>query len=200
MITSIEIIYESESFGALNKPPLIHSTGKNSIEELLGNRGALVQRLDYETSGVMLFEKTPCLKELIKEKKIEKSYLCILSGVLKMETIISGYLGSRYRGSKKVTYSKTKKPRFSFFETKITPLKTCDNKTLVRATTTTGLRHQVRVSCSKAGFPLLGDKLYGGSSELYPFFLHAESVLFPDGLKITAPDRTDLDSLLYSKP
>ena len=196
MITSIKIIYDSKNFGALYKPPLIHSTGKNSIEELLGDKGTLVQRLDYETSGVMLFEKEPYLKKLIKEKKIEKTYLCILNGILKSETIISGYLGSRYRGSKKVSYSKTKKPRFSFFETKITPVSTSNNKTLARATTSTGLRHQVRVSCSKAGFPLLGDALYGGGADSYPFFLHAESVVFPDGLKITAPDRIDLDSLL----
>lgn len=196
MTISIKIIYDSKDFGALYKPPLIHSTGKNSIEELLGDRGKLVQRLDYETSGVMLFEKEPCLKNLIKEKKIEKSYLCILKGELKREAIISGYLGSRYRGSKKVSYSKTKKQRFSFFETKITPVSTRNNKTLARATTNTGLRHQVRVSCSKAGYPLLGDALYGGGTESYPFFLHAESVLLPDGLKITAPDRIDLDSLL----
>jgi 23S rRNA-/tRNA-specific pseudouridylate synthase len=185
MTTSIEIIYETQTFGALNKPPLIHSTGKDSVEEWLGERGKLVQRLDFETSGVMLFEKTPCLKDLIKRKLIIKNYLCLVSGKLSKPVLVGGYLGSRYRGSKKVSYSKTKKDRFREFETKITPIKLIGKNTLVSAETRTGLRHQVRASCAIVGHPLVGDFLYGGGKSVYPFFLHAESVILPDGLVIT---------------
>lgn len=185
MTTSIDIIYDSPTFGALNKPSLIHSTGKDSVEEWLGDRGKLVQRLDFETSGVMLFEKTPCLKDLIRKKLILKTYLCLIEGKLSKPISVEGYLGSRYRGSKKVSYSKTKKDRFRPFETKITPVEIIGENSLVRAETTTGLRHQVRISCASAGHPLVGDSLYGGDKSLYPFFLHAESVILPDGLKIT---------------
>lgn len=191
MTTSIEIIYDSPTFGALNKPPLIHSTGKGSVEEWLGNRGKLVQRLDFETSGVMLFEKTPCLKDLIKRKLIIKNYLCLVSGKLSKPVLAAGYLGSRYRGSKKVSFSKTKKDRFREFETKITPIKLVGENTLVRAETNTGLRHQVRVSCAIMGYPLVGDYLYGENKSLYPFFLHAESVILPDGLVITCHRNPD---------
>lgn len=188
MTTSIKLIYECESFGALDKPPLFHSTGKNSVEEWLGDRGRLIQRLDFETSGVMLFEKVSCLKKLFQEKKILKTYLCLLSGELKKEIIISGYLGNRYRGSKKITYSQRKKERYRFFETKISPIKIKSGKTLARAETKTGLRHQVRVSCSISGHPLVGDFLYGGRKEVYPFFLHAEKVILPNGLTISSND------------
>jgi len=56
----------------------------------------------------------------------------------------------------------------------------------------TGRTHQLRVHCASAGFPILGDPVYGRGSSSVPTHLHARSIALPSrgshpALTVTAP-------------
>ncbi len=76
--------------------------------------------------------------------------------------------------------------------------------TIVAVTPRTGSRHQIRVHLADAGFPIVGDHLYGGpeTAALAPgrFWLHLGSLALDSPasghIKVTAPLPADLTSLI----
>jgi 23S rRNA-/tRNA-specific pseudouridylate synthase len=77
--------------------------------------------------------------------------------------------------------------------------------TLLKVVTRTGVTHQVRVHLAHSGFPVVGDKFYGGKTtfpELQDrFFLHAHRVFIPEiidreGLSLVAPLPDELQKIL----
>lgn len=191
MPQSINIIFENDDFLVINKPSFIHSTGDGSIQEVLTKEypssaslpeAGMLQRLDFETSGALAIAKTfnglNNWKTAYQNGEITKKYLLLVEGFLPKPKEISGYFGSRYRGSKKVSFSETEKKRFLFASTKFETFKTGNNVSLLLATTTQGRRHQVRASAAELEFPLIGDELYGGGKADRPFFLHAYEIEF----------------------
>lgn len=191
MLQSINIIFENDDFLVINKPSLIHSTGEGSIQEELTKEfpssaalpeAGMLQRLDHETSGALAVAKTfnglNNWKAAYQNGQITKKYLLLVEGSFPKPQEINGYFGSRHRGSKKVSFSETKKKRFLFASTKFETFKTAKDLSLLLATTTHGRRHQVRASAAELGFPLIGDDLYGGNKADHPFFLHAYEIEF----------------------
>lgn len=202
----MNLLFEDDLLLAVEKPPLLHTIGSGSsvasLEALLVTRwptlsalpeAGLLQRLDFETAGIILVAKTAQsllrLQEALQAPDVQKRYLCILGGCFANDTVLARcYLGSRYRHSKKVSTSTTAKPRYQLRETSFAPLVRTTNYSLVRATLSHGYRHQVRVHAAHIGLPLLGDSLYGSSSSLQeleafcnfpaPHALFAESVSF----------------------
>lgn len=224
-ISELEVIYEDQSIFALNKPHSIHSVvvpGSRSIsiaEKLLarfpeldevadkaGDAG-LVNRLDFETSGLLLGAKSKAvwrtLREAQSREQISKRYLVLLEGCLEMESEVSNYLGSRYRGSKKVTAYDSAKPRTLNARSIFLPLLYTEKfkVTLSEVVLHSARRHQVRVHAAGLGHPLCGDRLYGAKSSISdltldrkvpPFLLHAAELhlmhpLTGEALKLLAP-------------
>ncbi len=205
-IEKVEIIYQDEDLAVVNKPALLHSVAQAGSPQALSAKlgalagvflenpdEALLQRLDYETSGAVLVAKTlaaqKALREQFNDHQISKEYLILCEGTSKIKIHSEVYLGSRYRGSKKVSVTEKPQPRFlqaatDFQSEQFLPEK---NLVLLRARTSTGRRHQVRAQAAHLGFPLVGDQLYGSKLELGPilpelelppFILHAQKISF----------------------
>jgi 23S rRNA-/tRNA-specific pseudouridylate synthase len=210
----IEYLCVREGYVAVNKPRFVHSAkGQGfSMEELVQSvsdmpqKGELLllNRLDFETSGILFFSKESCgernWKEAFKEGAVEKKYLALVEGKLEMSKLVKGYVGGRYRHSKKVSFSEKAKSRLSFAESVVTPLAHSSDQhyTLVGVRTHFGRRHQVRVHCTALGHPLGGDVLYGGGpvKERDGFFLHAGKVSAL-GIEVTAPLFDEFISVLH---
>ena len=140
---------------------------------------AILHRLDKETSGVLIFGKTPLanksLTEQFTDHRVRKKYLLLTDHevppkgfTVKTELV---RIGEKYasRAGGEVA------------ETKFTPIS--DSKfgnsrlKMVSAEPLTGRTHQIRVHASESGFPILGDMLYGGTASSR-VFLHAGEIEF----------------------
>ncbi len=140
---------------------------------------AIIHRLDKETSGVMVFGKTPLanksLTEQFTQRRVHKKYLLLTDReVPKKEFTVKTNLlrvGEKYASHASGEIA----------ETKFTPIvdaKFGNGKLkMVTAEPLTGRTHQIRVHASENGFPILGDELYGGTNSSR-VFLHASEIEF----------------------
>ena len=125
----------------------------------------LLYRLDFETSGLLLYVKnTKLLKELrvnFQTKVKRKTYLAKVHGEIKEELLLKNSLKpSAQKGSKM-------KEAVDGVEAniKVLPVKNLGRFTIVEIDLNEGVRHQIRVQLSLAGFSILGDPLYGDDDE-----------------------------------
>lgn len=172
----LHIVYEDALFLIVNKPVgmLIHSDGVNETRTLhnivksyyrkqsLSCPVRAIHRLDMETSGLVMYCKLPffqpMLDQLLKEKKIQRIYLAIVSGCIqKKEQWIEKPIGRDRHHAKKMGVF----PTGSYAATNIIRRKTLINATLVECRLKTGRTHQIRVHLASIGHPLLSDSLYG---------------------------------------
>ncbi|MDD5099092.1 MAG: RNA pseudouridine synthase [Candidatus Colwellbacteria bacterium] len=203
------VIYESSEFLVINKPAglLVHRTrAKKKKEEeptvvdwILENRPeiksvgddpetrpGIVHRIDRETSGILVIAKTQVffdyLKELFKEKKVKKTYLALVYGVVQDDKgIIDKPIGLK-GGTIKRTVHGGKMIKEAITEFKV--IRRFEELTLVEASPKTGRTHQIRVHLASIGHPIVGDSLYGGKKQKKSStltsrqFLHARSIEF----------------------
>jgi 23S rRNA (cytosine1962-C5)-methyltransferase len=163
---------------------------------------AILHRLDKETSGVMVFGKTPLanksLTEQFTDRSVRKKYLLLTDReVPQKEFIVKTTLvrvGEKYAS----------RDDGEMAETKFTPIS--DSKfgnsrlKMVSAEPLTGRTHQIRVHAAESGFPILGDTLYGGTASSR-VFLHATEIAFAhpatkEKVKFFAPVNFDVEPRL----
>jgi len=200
----IEIIFENKDFFILNKPAgiLTHPTPKTSLEEKTisgfisqkypavkkvgdnpAERPGIVHRLDKDTSGIILVVKNQSafkyFKNLFQERKITKTYLAVVFGLVKEDRgVIDKEIGFKSGTIKRSVFSsKSKKSAVTQFSVeKRFPEK---NLTLLKVSPKTGRTHQIRVHLSSIGHPVLGDKIYSKKGKNFPhLYLHAFSLEF----------------------
>lgn len=129
----------------------------------------LVHRLDTFTSGLLLAARTPrafeALREALSEGSIDKRYLALVPpGVLDASGVIESLLGPDATNPKRVrVLSQLPGYRARTTYTVIERTSRCD---LVEVRASPAYRHQVRVHLASRGAPLLGDEVYGGSTEI----------------------------------
>lgn len=138
----------------------------------------LVQRLDRNTSGVMVFAKTSKaasrLSEQIRNHDVVKRYLAIVEGNLKGVGTLSNYLKKDEKIVKSFVVNKGEgKLAVLDYDVK----KNYKDSTLVEILLHTGRHHQIRVQFSNIGHPLKGDKLYGSKAN-NDYFLHCFYIAF----------------------
>ena len=142
---------------------------------------AILHRLDKETSGVLVFGKTPLANKSLTEqftaRRIHKKYLLLTDGVVpKKEFTVKSKL---IRVGEKYASGTSGEPAETTFQ--LTPdseLKIKNSKLkIVSASPLTGRTHQIRVHAAENGFPILGDTLYGGTASSR-VFLHAAEIEF----------------------
>jgi 23S rRNA pseudouridine1911/1915/1917 synthase len=168
----------------------------------------LAHRLDWETSGVLVSAKSAAawnhLRDLFSKNLVIKWYIALTEGALSGNQICSASIGSRYRHSKKVSvlsdsgleispslrHFRTLQPAESnFFALQNISLPTdSDTSTKQEASLAavllrTGRRHQIRAHATFIGHPLVGDTLYGSTTQLpqshhRPFLLHSLAISF----------------------
>lgn len=190
------VLYEDDEVLGVNKPagitaqPTPGRVGDSLLDlagEYLKRNAGLVHRLDRETSGVTVFGKTnratSDLAEAFREGRVQKEYVAIVASGLPDEGTIELPLSKdpsrpgRWRASKKANGIDA----LTLFK------KLSDDGVHARVALfpKTGRTHQLRAHLTGIGFPIVGDKLYGGA-EGPRCLLHAR-VLQIDRLVIEAP-------------
>ena len=164
-----------------------------SFEEFQTFRPSVVNRLDRNTTGLLLFGKTlNALQELgenIRNRSIEKYYRAVVAGELKETLELKGYL-LKDEKTNKVSYHKDQVEGSDYIETGVKPLVSKNGLTLVEIHLITGKTHQIRLHLSTIGHPILGDMKYGDAQVNKKYYdshkvnhqlLHAYRLEFPDG-------------------
>lgn len=180
----LDVIYEDDVLLIVNKPAgmLVHPDHKEG-HDTLANAVAHyfhithqqhtirpIHRLDYETSGLVLFCKCPFfqpfLDAMLAEKKIARNYQAIVSGAMKPQftRTIDAPIGSDRHVNNKYRISKTGKNAV----THVTCLKENQRKkiSLVECQLETGRTHQIRVHLASIQRAILSDPIYGSPSPL----------------------------------
>lgn len=182
--------------------------GSLSLEEYQTFRPSVVNRLDRNTTGLLLFGKTlnalQQLGEGIRERSIEKYYRAVVAGELKEELELKGYL-LKDEKTNKVSYHKEQVEGSDYIETGVKPIQSKNGLTLVEIHLVTGKTHQIRLHLSTIGHPILGDMKYGNekinkkyyeSHKVNHQLLHAYRLEFPDGKVVTAEPSSVFAKLL----
>ncbi len=145
-------------------------------------RPGIVHRLDKDTSGLIIVAKNQktfdYLKDLFKERKIEKRYYALVYGIMKEKSGIITYSLEK-RGKVRAKLSSTSRPAVTRYKV----IKEYGEEfTLLDVTIETGRTHQIRVHLTKIGHPIVGDKMYKfkrvRQADLNRQFLHAYFLKF----------------------
>lgn len=192
----LKIIYEDEALLIIDKPAgipvhpsILHYTNNlsNGVKYYfdsinLKKKIRPVNRLDRNTSGIVIFAKNQyiqeCLIHQMQTKEFKKTYLAVVEGHLKKlngtidapitrkeNSIIERCVAEN--GEKSITHYKVLKQNFE------------KNYDIVECLLETGRTHQIRVHLSYIGHPLIGDTLYGNNSKyISRQALHAYKVEF----------------------
>lgn len=139
------------------------------------NQVLIVHRLDRDTSGLLVFAKHQQAKHYLQEHWAEfsKKYYAVVRGTLtQKEGVISSYLVEN-RMHKVYSVKDSKEGKFAKTGYKV--LRETTQYSLLEIDLLTGRRNQIRVHFSENGYPVVGDKLYGGQDEkgLKRLALHA---------------------------
>lgn len=175
---NLDICFEDSDILVVNKPPfmVVHPT-KSYQEGTLsngviyyfrqkGNRSIvrLVNRLDRDTSGLVIIAKSQFAHQQMAEKlmkdQIEKSYYAIVEGKLEGSGTIDLPIDRPTEDSIKRAVLENGQRAVTHYES----VKAGSNMSLVRLRLETGRTHQIRVHLSHMGHPIVGDSLYGTES------------------------------------
>ncbi len=121
-----------------------------------------VQRLDRETSGVMVFARTAeaqrHLEHQFRLHTVQRRYIAIARGTVAAQTIESRLVHDRGDGRR----GSTNLPNVGKHAvTHVRPIERLGNYTMVECRLETGRTHQIRIHLAENGHPLCGDKVYG---------------------------------------
>lgn len=197
-----QVLYEDDYLIAVDKPPGLptHYTVDTAranlvakVKEFLRQRDGSAepylgthQRLDRDTSGVILFTKDTAansgLAEAFAAHKITKIYHAITQRPagrrLTTNWSVAWDLPPVAPKGKKVK-EKAVTPKGVYALTDFTLLEEFVDALLIEARPHTGRTHQIRAHLSQSGMPIHGDKIYGGQLQAVDrLMLHAKKIVF----------------------
>lgn len=189
MAPLLQVLHEDDALLVIHKPAglVCHPTKGDAYSSLVSrvrlythseSEPQMVHRLDRETSGVMVFGKTPeaalTLRRLWESGLVTKEYLAIVHGHLETDAgTMDGPLG--HDASSAVAIKDCVRPDGASARTRWWCMRRFSRGpepySLVRVRLDTGRKHQIRIHFAHAGHSLVGEKLYGGDEDLYLAFV-----------------------------
>lgn len=171
---SFKIIYEDDNYLVVDKDAGLltistSSANKKSeitlyrlVREYLNNKheyAFIVNRIDKETSGLVIFVKNELLKEKLQSNwnniVKKRGYIAIVSGIISKPGRIENYL---YED--KLTFSHSTKTGGKLAITNYKPIKVNNKYTMLDINIETGRKNQIRVHMTEMNHPIVGDKKY----------------------------------------
>jgi 23S rRNA pseudouridine1911/1915/1917 synthase len=172
----LDVVYEDRQLLVINKPAgLVVHPGAGNADRTLQNallaldpalaglpRAGIVHRLDKDTSGLMVVARSPeahtALVRMLEAREVHREYEAVCRGVMTgggtVDAPIDRHPTDRVRmavrqgGRESVTHYRV--------------IRRYRAHTHVRVQLETGRTHQIRVHLAHAGFPIVGDRVYGG--------------------------------------
>lgn len=172
----------SVSRGAAKPETTAYNIVKNYLKECDSRQKVfIVHRLDRDTSGLMMFAKTPEAKEAMQHNwnnmVLERKYVAVVEGnVENDEGVIRSYLGET---SAHEVFSTQDPQQGKLAVTRYKVLARGQGRSLVEYSLDTGRKNQIRVHSRELGHPIVGDRRYGASqSPIGRLCLHARTLRF----------------------
>ncbi len=237
--STLDVVYEDENILLCNKPAglLVHEGNEwcadtliARIQHYLYRKGsydpavensfipALCNRIDRNTCGIVIAAKNAAtlrvLNDKIKDRELEKKYLCVVKGTPKTPNgILEHFILKNEKTNTVETLSKPV-PGAKTAKTKYTVLASHDGMSLVEAELLTGRTHQIRAQFSAIGHPLIGDTKYGKAKDgrgftwqalcsyelTFRFEQDAEHLAYLDGRTFSVKDAWFMEKLGFSFP
>lgn len=202
---SLKIIYEDDNVIVVDKPSkLLTISNKNEKEDTLYRKVSdylkkqnkkvfVIHRLDYDTSGVIMFAKNQSIQKLYQDNwnnlAKEREYIAIVEGI----TNDTGHIESYLKQTKTLLVYSSKNKDGYFSVTDYKKIKNNDKYSMLKILISTGRRNQIRCHMSDIKHPIAGDTRYNSKTNpINRLCLHAST------LKIINPLTNEL--MILSSP
>jgi len=195
-------IFETRDFAVYDKPSgvLIHPSNRDTdysltheIKYRYGKDANITHRLDKETSGLVIASKNKIaeikIKSLFESRLVKKTYLCYVKGYIKDSFNIEAPI-LRNNDFLDIKLKVIIDQKGKYAKTEFTPIYYDKDKdvTLIQALPHTGRQHQIRVHLFHAGYPIIGDPIYGIDSNIADAYLN-KKLSIEDRIKYTGAKR-----------
>ncbi len=178
----VDVVFKDRWLFVVNKPAglVVHPGAGNRAgtlqNALLGldaelarvPRAGIVHRLDKDTSGLLVVARQPAvharLVEMLAEHEVGREYLAICSGLPSGGATVDQPIGRHRTHRTKMAIRDDGREAVTHYRIE----KRFRANTLLRVQLETGRTHQIRVHLAHAGWPIVGDPLYGGRRRIPP--------------------------------
>lgn len=192
---TLKIIYEDNNIIVVDKPSRLLTIGnKNEKENTLYRKVSdylkkekkkvfIIHRLDYDTSGVIMFAKNQKVQKLYQDNwnnlAKTREYIAIVEGI----TPPKGHIESYLKESKTLQVYSSKNKDGLFSITDYETIKHNKKYSMLRILISTGRRNQIRCHMSDINHPIIGDTRYNAKTNpLDRLALHASTLIIEDPL------------------